>query len=175
LLSRALVTLALSFVVFLAKADAVLIVADVDSKATQAATKEFDVCVVAPDAIYDVEADVFAPCALGAIIHDDTIKKLNAAGVSIVAGAANNQLTESRHGKALARCGILYAPDYAINAGGVMDVRYDLEETFNRDDLLKHLDGIGDTLTEIFERSETTGLPTNIIADQMAEELFLNC
>lgn len=154
----------------LAKDGVALYVADTNSVAIKTVADELVVCIVEPDAIYDVEADVFAPCALGGIINDDTIKMLQ---VSIVAGSANNQLAKPRHGDELARCNILYAPDYVTNAGGVMDVFYDLKKTFDRDDLLKHLDGIGDTLKEIFERSEATGFPTNVIADRMAEEILL--
>ena len=77
-----------------------------------------------PTTIYDVKADIYAPCALGAIINDDTLKRLK---VAIIAGGANNQLAEERHGDALERQGILYAPDYVINGGGVINVYGELQ------------------------------------------------
>ncbi len=89
----------------------------------------------------------------------------------MVAGAANNQLAEAHHDQALASRGILYAPDYVINAGGVIDV-YHERIGYRRDALLAHVDGIGDTLLEIFERARAEQLPTGAVADRLAEERF---
>jgi leucine dehydrogenase len=105
------------------EAGAQLIVSDVTAARTKRAADEFGAKVVSRDAIYGVRADVFAPCALGAVINDDTLKVLRAA---IVCGAANNQLAEERHGDALQRRGIVYAPDYVTNAGGLINVNAEI-------------------------------------------------
>jgi leucine dehydrogenase len=153
---------------YLSEAGARLVVADIDSAAVERVVKEFHAEAVAPDAIYDVEADVFAPCALGGVINDETLRRLKA---PIVAGSANNQLAEDRHGQALLDRGILYAPDYVINAGGLIDVArpimgMDIEAA--RVKLRK----IYDTLLDIFRRSAADGTPTSIVADRMAEARF---
>jgi leucine dehydrogenase len=136
--------------------------------AIERAVKDFGAEAVAPEAIYDVEADIFAPCALGGAINDQTLKRLKA---RIVAGSANNQLAEDRHGRALLERGILYAPDYVINAGGLIDVArpilgMDIEAA--RVKLRK----IYATLLDIFRRSAAERVPTSIIADRMAEARF---
>jgi len=123
---------------------------------------------VAPNDIYGLDVDVFAPCAMGAVLNDLTIPQLRA---RIVAGAANNQLSEARHGTALMERDILYAPDYVINAGGIIDV-YHERIGFDRDTLLTHIDGIYDNLMEIFSRAEVEERPTFEVADAIAEERF---
>jgi leucine dehydrogenase len=120
---------------------------------------------VEPREIYAVEADIFAPCALGGILNDETIPQLK---VEIVAGAANNQLLDARHGEALAARGILYAPDYAANAGGVINGCIELLNWKQTESRAK-VEAIYDTLLEIFERAETEGIPTSKAADQLAE------
>ncbi len=159
----------------LAAAGARLTVSDIDAARTAAAERELGATVVPPDAVLDVAADVFAPCALGGIIDDETVARLR---VAVVAGSANNQLAESRHGAALAARGILYAPDYVINAGGVINVaheplgrpgrRYDRERAFAQ------VAAIGPTLAAIFERAAREGLPTDVVADHIAEERLQN-
>ncbi len=116
--------------------------------------------------MYDAPVDVFAPCAMGAVINDLTLPRLKA---TIIAGAANNQLAEDRHGAELARRGILYAPDYVINAGGVIEIGYG----DNDKEITHHVNGIGPTLLEIFTRADAEKLPTNHVANRIAEELFL--
>jgi len=129
---------------------------------------ELGATVVAPAAIYEQPVDVLCPCALGAVLNDETIPKLRA---KVVAGAANNQLAEDRHGRELMRRGILYAPDYVVNAGGIIDIAYERDGAeWAR--VQAHLERIGDTLTAIFERSERDGEPTNEIADRLARERF---
>src|SRR5699024_10344957 len=95
----------------------------IDPERVERAVTEFGAEAVAADAIYDAECDVFAPCALGAVINDDTVDRLR---VKIVAGSANNQLAEPRHADALKERGILYAPDFIINGGGVINVADEL-------------------------------------------------
>jgi leucine dehydrogenase len=145
-----------------------LVVTDVAEAAVARAVADFGAEAVAPEAIYDVEADIFAPCALGGVINDDTLKRLKA---PIVAGSANNQLAEDRHGRALLERGILYAPDYVINAGGLIDVArpimgMDIEAARVK---LRKIYG---TLIDIFRRSAEQRVPTNVIADRMAEARF---
>jgi leucine dehydrogenase len=104
---------------YLADAGVRLIVSDIKEDAIRTAIRDFGATPVAPDAIYAAEADFFAPCALGAILNDETIPQLRA---RIIVGSANNQLSEARHGKVLHQRGILYAPDYVVNAGGLIDI-----------------------------------------------------
>jgi leucine dehydrogenase len=143
-------------------------IADINHAAVTQMVEELGVTAVANEAIYDQDVDVFAPCALGAIINDQTIPRLRA---TIVAGAANNQLAEKRHGAALAAKGILYAPDYVINAGGVIDVCYE-RDNIQQVQIIQQVDAIGETLHEIFKRADAQHKPTYELADQLAEERF---
>lgn len=152
----------------LKEAGAQLWVTDIHREPLVQAGKELGATVVAPDEIFGLDVDVFAPCALGAILNDTTIPQLKA---SIVAGAANNQLAEARHGVELMKRGILYAPDYVINAGGIIDV-YHERIGFDRAALLKHIEGIHDNLMEVFERARAEERPTGEVADAIAEERF---
>src|SRR4051812_29135624 len=141
-------------------------VADVDPLKAERATREFGASVVPLDKIFEIECDVIAPCALGSALNDSTIPRLKA---KIVAGAANNQLAQPRHGDDLYARGILYAPDYAINAGGLVNVAqevlgYDAKKA--RDKTLE----IYSTIYEIADRSAKTGAPTYRIADMLVEE-----
>lgn len=147
-------------------AGAKLTVADVDPLKAERATREFGAKVVELDQIFSVDCDVFAPCALGSAMNDRTVPKLRA---KIVAGAANNQLAEPRHGDDLEARGILYAPDYAINAGGLVNVAQEVlgyDERKSRDKVMK----IYDTILEIAERSTNLKAPTYKVADMMVEE-----
>jgi leucine dehydrogenase len=116
--------------------------------------------------IYGLDVDVFAPCAMGAIINPHTLEALRA---PVIAGAANNQLADAQLAEELKRRGCLYAPDYAINAGGIIDVCY--ERTGGTAAQLKaHVEGIGGTLKQIFERAEAQGQTTSAVADSLARE-----
>ncbi|WP_341645872.1 Glu/Leu/Phe/Val dehydrogenase dimerization domain-containing protein [Thauera sp. SDU_THAU2] len=149
-------------------AGASLWVTDIHRDSLTRAAKELGATVVAPEEIFGLDVDVFAPCALGAVLNDQTIPQLKA---SIVAGAANNQLAEVRHGTELMKRGILYAPDYVINAGGIIDV-YHERIGFDRKALLRHIEGIHDNLMEVFERAGREERPTGEVADAIAEERF---
>ena len=149
-------------------AGAQLWVTDIHREPLLQAGKELGATVVAPEEVFGLDVDVFAPCALGAILNDSTIPQLKA---KVVAGAANNQLAESRHGAELLKRGILYAPDYVINAGGIIDV-YHERIGFDRAALIKHIEGIEDNLMEIFERARKEERPTGEVADAIAEERF---
>jgi leucine dehydrogenase len=146
-------------------AGARLIVSDLDPEKVKCAVDAFDATATPPDEIYAVEADIFAPCALGGIINDQTIPQLKA---GIVCGAANNQLLEERHGDELEARGILYAPDYVANAGGVLSggaVLFGWPPEKVRVEVL----AIYNTMLSIFEIAKAEGIPTYKAADRLAE------
>jgi leucine dehydrogenase len=150
----------------LAAEGATLTVTDIDPERVQRAVDDFGARPVEPQAIFDVEADIFAPCALGAVINDDTITRLK---VDIVAGAANNQLARSHaHGLALQERGILYAPDYVINGGGLINV-YGERVGWSVEQAKDKAGHIYDTLLHIFELAKSEGIPTGDAADRVAE------
>jgi len=143
-----------------------LIVTDINQDAVQRAVNDFGAVAVAPNDIYSQEADIFAPCAMGAIINDETIPQLK---VKVVAGSANNQLKEERHGDELEARGIVYAPDFVINSGGVINVADELYG-YNNERAMKRVETIYDSITRIFEISKRDGIPSYIAAERMAEE-----
>ncbi|MFI0348146.1 MAG: Leu/Phe/Val dehydrogenase [Chthoniobacterales bacterium] len=151
-----------------------LYVTDIDENKISKAVKELGAIAVPFHDIYDVEADIFAPCALGAIINDETIPRLK---FPIIAGASNNQLAEPRHGDMLAERGILYAPDYAINTGGLISVYSDYALRngidFGREKVFSHTEKIGKTLEMIFAEAKSQGISTAVMADRLAERIFL--
>ena len=150
----------------LANLGARLTVADVDPLKAERAEREFNATVVSLDAIFRTECDVFAPCALGSALNDDTIPQLRC---RVVAGAANNQLAEPRHGSDLMQRGILYAPDYAINAGGLVNVAQEVAGYDTEKARAKTL-SIYDTILEIAERAKAAASPTSRIANLMAQD-----
>ncbi|WP_027707783.1 Glu/Leu/Phe/Val dehydrogenase dimerization domain-containing protein [Zooshikella ganghwensis] len=156
---------------YLHKAGAKLWVTDIQSEQVERAQDELNAIAVEPDAIYSQTVDVFAPCALGAVLNDRTIPLLKA---SVIAGAANNQLQDELHGDKLRHHGILYAPDYVINAGGIIDVAHE-RTGYDHLQVKQHVEGIGDTLLEIFQRADSEQASTNSVANQMAEERFRSC
>lgn len=151
---------------YLHEEGAKLIVTDIRKSAVQRAVTEFGAKAVEPDKIYETECDIFAPCALGGIINDETIPKLKA---KVIAGSANNQLKESRHGDILHEMGIVYAPDYVINAGGVINVA-DEFHGYNRERAMRKVEMIYEKITKVFEISKRDGIPAYQAADLMAEE-----
>lgn len=150
------------------EAGAQLWVTDLHFPAVERCVKELGATAVTMSEIFALDVDVFAPCALGAILDDDSIPQLKA---QVVAGAANNQLARREHGTALMRRGILYAPDYVINAGGIIDIYYE-GPGYDWSRVERHLQQIGQTLATIYERSHAENRPTGEIADRMAEERF---
>ena len=151
---------------FLVKEGASVAVADIDAERTARVAKRFDVPTLDPSKIVTAECDVFAPCALGAIIDDRSLPDLKC---KIIAGGANNQLAEPRHGAALRELGILYAPDYVINAGGLMNVFVELEG-YARDRAYEKTQVVYDTLLKIYRVAEAENLPTEMAADRVARE-----
>ncbi len=148
------------------EAGAKLVVTDIDAERVKAIVSEFGARAVAPEDIYAVQADVFAPCALGAIINDKTLPKLTC---EIVAGAANNVLHEERHGNALEEKGILYAPDYVANAGGVINVYSELAG-WSSARAFRKADEIYDTILKVFAIAKADKIPTYEAADRLAEQ-----
>lgn len=142
-------------------------VCDIDTENLRRVTTEFqNVEVVAPDRIYDVDCDIFAPCALGAIINDDTINRLKC---SIVAGCANNVLAdEDKHSIALEKRGILYAPDYVVNAGGIINVANELEG-YNRERAVQQAAGIYDIISRVYKIAREENITTLKAANALAE------
>jgi leucine dehydrogenase len=148
------------------KEGAKLIVTDINKAAVQRAVDAFSAEAVEPDDIYDVACDIYAPCALGATINDDTIPRLKA---KVIAGSANNQLKTPEHGEMVYEKGIVYAPDFVINAGGVINVADELNG-YNHSRAMKQVETIYNSLTTIFEISKRDNVPTHVAADRMAEE-----
>src|SRR5690625_133798 len=149
----------------LADEGAKLIVTDIDEERVARIVEEFDAEGVAPEKIYGVDAQVFAPCALGAAINDDTIPEFK---FEIIAGSANNQLAEPRHGDELAKKGILYAPDYVINAGGLINVYGELNG-WSPEQAKRKAGEIYDTLGQLFDLAREQGITTHLAADRLAE------
>jgi leucine dehydrogenase len=149
------------------EAGAKLIVTDIDQERVKQVVNEFGARAVGPDEIYSVQADVFAPCALGAIINDKTIPQLK---VEIVDGAANNVLLDAEtHGVALEERGILYAPDYVANAGGVINVYSELAG-WDSARAFRKADEIYDTVLKVYKIAKDDKVPTYVAADRLAEQ-----
>jgi len=150
----------------LQKEGARLVVTDIDTDKMQRLVSEFGATAVAPDTIYDQAGDIYAPCALGATINDDTLTRLK---VEIVAGGANNQLAEERHGVELERRGLLYAPDFVINAGGLINVYGELEG-WPEERAKRKAQEIYDAILKVFAIAKRDGIPSFQAADRLAEE-----
>lgn len=147
-----------------------LVLCDVNRERVEYAAKELGASVCAPDEVYSRPVDVFAPCALGAVVNDRTIPQLKC---RIIAGAANNVLHEPRHGAELKRRGIAYAPDYVINAGGVINVSHELAPRgYDEKVSLKQVEGIYGTLKRILAISREKDVTTAEAADHLAEEIL---
>ena len=147
------------------EAGALLVVSDTDEERLSRVVEECGAERVGPREIYSVEADIFAPCALGGILNDGTVARLK---TEVVAGAANNQLLEARHGDALEARGILYAPDYVANAGGVINGCVELIG-WERARARRKVDEIYNTLLNVFDVAKAEGIPTYLAADRLAE------
>jgi leucine dehydrogenase len=149
----------------LVRAGAKVTVCDIDEDNIRRITSTSRVEVVPPNKIVDVEADILAPCALGGVINDETVERLK---VEIIAGSANNVLDdEKKHGRRLLERGIMYAPDYVINAGGLINVANELEG-YNQERALKQAEGIYDIILKVFEIAKREDIPTNKAADNLA-------
>jgi leucine dehydrogenase len=147
-------------------AGARLTAADVDTGRVESAAAELGVARAAAEDIYDVEADVFSPNAAGGVISDATLPRLRCRAV---VGAANEQLAEPRHGDALHARGILYGPDYVVNAGGLLSLLYELGEA-DEDGIKRRVEQIGERLSALWARARSEGAAPHRVADRIAEE-----
>lgn len=148
-----------------------LFITDIDDDKVKRILDLIKAHVVKPEEIYELDVEIFSPCALGAVINDDTIPNMKC---EIIAGGANNQLLdELKHGKALMEKGILYAPDYVINAGGLINVANELEG-YRQDRAMKQAEGIYDVLKKVMKKSNEIGIPTNEASNMIAEERLNN-
>jgi leucine dehydrogenase len=151
----------------LVEAGAEVVVSDLDADKVSAAVSEHGVSSVGPDEIYDVECDVFAPYALGAVINDDTVPRLKA---KVVAGAANNILAEDRHGDALIERGIVFAVDYIANSGGtIFDTDRYRKGGFQPERAMGNVRRVGDRMREVFAIADRDGIGYHVAADRLAE------
>ncbi|HBK47214.1 MAG TPA: leucine dehydrogenase [Xanthomonadaceae bacterium] len=142
-----------------------LYVTDLDAKLVDRAVSEYGAEAVKPDEIYEVAADVFAPCALEGAINEDTLPRLRA---GIVCGTANNQLASAEIGEELARRGVLYAPDYVVNAGGVMNVSLEIDG-YNRERAMRLIRSIYHNLDKVFDLAAKQAITPQAAADRIAE------
>jgi len=153
-------------------AGAKLVVTDINQQILDKAATELNATVVSLDDIYSQDVDVYAPCALGASINDESIAQLKAV---IIAGCANNQLEAARHDQVLLEKGILYAPDYVINAGGIINVALEIyPEAYCADKATGLVENIYHTLMSVFEAAKDKNLPTGQVADEMARTIIAN-
>lgn len=152
------------------KAGAKIVATDLNKEALQRAHEQFGAQIVELDDIYGQDVDIYAPCALGATINDKTLDLIKA---KVVAGCANNQLAEARHGQALKEMGILYAPDYVINAGGIINVSFEQDEGgYSAEKATKKVNEIYTTLLDIFDKAEQRDKPTGVVADEIARDII---
>lgn len=150
----------------LAAAGARLQVADVDAVRVDRACAELGALAVDADAIYDVEADVFSPNAAGGVVNDDTLPRLRCRAV---VGGANEQLEQPRHGDALHARGIVYAPDYVVNAGGLLSLLFETGE-LDEDGVVLRVKGIGGRVAALLAEARERGEPPHRTADRLAEQ-----
>lgn len=148
-----------------------LIISDINEAPLKELAYKIDARVVKESKIYDVDCDIFSPCALGATINPETISQLKC---KIVAGSANNQLLIPEHGLLLKERDILYAPDYVINAGGLINVFCEVGQEYHEDKVLSLINNIPKRLLDIYKRSDETGLSTNAVTNFIVEEILHN-
>ncbi|HJU07808.1 MAG TPA: Glu/Leu/Phe/Val dehydrogenase dimerization domain-containing protein [Rhodanobacteraceae bacterium] len=154
------------FIKLLREQNAKVFVTDINKESVQRCVDELGCEAVGPEEIYDVNADVYSPCALGGTVNEQTLPRLKC---KIICGAANNQLATDEIGDEVEKRGILYAPDYAVNAGGVMNVSLEIDG-YNRERAMRMMRTIYYNVGRIFQIAERDGIPTYKAADRMAEE-----
>lgn len=153
---------------YLAKENAQVFITDINEERLAKVSKDHGATVVGMDEIYDLDVDIYAPCAMGATINDDTLNRIKA---QVIAGAANNQLKdENIHGKMLVEKGMVYAPDFVINAGGIINISSELKGSYNKPQAYNWTEKIYDTTLNIFRVSEEEGVPTQQAAMKIAEK-----
>lgn len=152
---------------YLAKAGANLVITDIDQTALADVSSRTGARIVAPDEIYDIEADIFSPNALGSVINEETLDRFR---VKAIAGGANNQLTVPEMGEQLRQRGILYAPDYVINGGGIINVAAEISGSYSREWVDSKVRTLMVTLGNVLDSALQQGQPTNLVADRIARE-----
>jgi len=156
-----------SLVNYLTKEGAKVFINDISEERLKAATAKYKAEVVSSDNMFDLDIDIYAPCALGATVNEVSLAKLKC---KIICGAANNQLADEKiHGEAVGKKGILYAPDYVVNAGGIINVFYELDG-YNRERAMAHAEKIYDTTFNIFQIAKKEGIPTYMAANRLGEQ-----
>lgn len=162
-----------SLIEHLLKEGAKIIGCDIDPERAKKAQTTYGIQTVGIDDIYDVKCDIFSPCALGATINAQTLPRIKA---KVIAGAANNQLATDEVGFDVMKRGIIYAPDYAINAGGLTNIYHEMmvDGGYNHDRAFSHIMKIGQTIDQILTRAKNEGVPSSIISDRIAEERVKN-
>ncbi len=151
----------------LTKEGAKVYINDISEERLKAAADKYKAEVVSADTMFDLDIDIYAPCALGATVNDETLSRLKC---KIICGAANNQLAiENTHGLAVGKQGILYAPDFVVNAGGIINVFYELEG-YNRERAMLHAEKIYDTTWNLFQMAKKEGIPTYMAANKLGEQ-----
>jgi len=152
----------------LSRAGAHIQVADLNREATRRMEKDFGVEVVAPEDVLSLDVDVLAPCAMGGVLDDDTVPTIRA---KIVCGGANNQLADDRHGQMLDDRGVLYVPDFVVNAGGVISGA-SAANGMTEEQQKERVEAIYDSCTQVFTRAVEDGVPTSVAAERMAQEVI---
>ena len=151
----------------LTKEGATVYINDISQERLKAVADKYKAEVVAADKMFDMDIDIYAPCALGATVNNDTLSRLKC---KIICGAANNQLADEKvHGVLVAKSGILYAPDFVVNAGGIINVYYELEG-YNRERALAHAEKIYDTTYNLFQLAKKENIPTYMAANRLGEQ-----
>jgi leucine dehydrogenase len=149
------------------KEGAKIYIYDINTERVKMLADKFKAIVADPATMFDLDIDVYAPCALGATVNDDTLSRLKC---SVICGAANNQLEdEERHGEMVRQKGILYAPDFVVNAGGIINVFYELEG-YNRERAMKHAEAIYGTTWNVIQTAKEEKIPTFLAANRIAEK-----
>jgi len=156
----------MEFIKLLREHGAKVYVTDIDKTLVEQAVSEYGCTAVGLDQIYDTDADVYSPCALGGTVNENTLPRLKC---TIICGAANNQLANEAIGDEVEKRGIVYAPDYAVNAGGVMNISLEIDG-YNRERAMRMMRTIYDNVTRIFQIAKRDGIPTYKAADRVAEE-----
>jgi leucine dehydrogenase len=151
----------------LVKENAKVYVNDINAESVKKLASRYKVEVADSATMFDLDIDIYAPCALGATINDNTLERLKC---KIICGAANNQLAdETYHGEAVGKQGILYAPDFVVNAGGIINVYYELEG-YNRERAMTHAENIYETTYNLFQLAKKEGIPTYMAANRLGEK-----
>lgn len=155
----------------LSEKGAIIYAADINETAMENMVENYDVTAVSPDEIHAMDVDIFVPCAMGGILNDKTIPELKCAAI---AGLANNQLQRPEHGRELLERNIAYAPDFIVNAGGMIGCSMPIFSTPNKTESLKRIKGIYDVTLTILERSRDADIPAEVIAESIALERINN-